>query len=113
MWSYRQLYLPNVEENATAEEYKKYRNESERAWASLEAMFTHRKEFNKEFLTDDTEDAQEKITQRLLEWVEDLQWPDGGQDGVWKSTAQTAKECCEKTSIFMQDRFWPLTKIVR
>ena len=113
IWSYRQLYLPNVEQDASSEEYKRYQAESERAWSALEAAFGHRQEFKKEFLRDQSAEAPDKILTRLLEWTKDLDWPEGGTDGVWKSTAQTAEECCDKTAIFMRDRVWPFTKIIR
>ena len=113
IWSYRQLYLPNVEQDASSEEYKRYQAESERAWSALEAAFGHRQEFKKEFLRDQSVEAPDKILTRLLEWTKDLDWPEGGTDGVWKSTAQTAEECCDKTAIFMRDRVWPFTKIIR
>jgi len=54
-----------------------------------------------------------EATDKLIQWAHELEWPDGGNSGTWKATADTADECCEKTSIFMQDRFWPFTKIIR
>lgn len=113
IWSYRQLYLPDIEETASAEEYKRYRSESERAWSTLEAAFGHRREFKKELLKDDSEGAPDRIASLLLQWTEDLDWPEGGSKGLWKSTAQTAEECCDKTAVFMRDRLWPFTKIIR
>ena len=113
VWSYRQLYLPNLEQEASSEDYKRYQAESERAWSALEAAFGHHPEFRKEFLRDQSPEAPDKIVTRLLEWTKDLDWPEGGIDGVWKSTAQSAEECCDKTAIFMRDRVWPFTKIIR
>lgn len=113
MWSYRQLYLPNVEQEASDEDYKRYQAESERAWSALEAAFRHRREFRKEFLRDQSAGAADRIIVQILDWTKDLDWPAGGNNGVWKSTAETAEECCEKTAVFMRDKLWPFTKIIR
>jgi hypothetical protein len=113
VWSYRQLYLPNVEQEASDEDYKRYQAESERAWSALEAAFRHRREFRKEFLRDQSAGAADKIIVQILDWTKDLDWPAGGNNGVWKSTAETAEECCEKTAVFMRDKLWPFTKIIR
>jgi hypothetical protein len=60
-----------------------------------------------------TEAGLTKATDQLVKWARELEWPEGGNTGFWKATADTAEECCEMTSIFMQDRFWPFTKIIR
>ena len=60
-----------------------------------------------------TEAGLAKATAKLIEWSQELEWPGNDNSGSWKATADTAEECCEKTSIFMQDRFWPFTKIIR
>jgi hypothetical protein len=116
VWNYRKLYLPDVEdENVSAEEYQQYQRESELAWYTLEAAFKHRREFKQDLLRDMSDGAADKITGQLISWTEDLEWPEGNgsANGVWKSTAQTAEECCEKTTAFMQDRLWPFTKLIR
>jgi hypothetical protein len=114
VWNYRQLFLPNIEsDEVDAKDYQRYQRESEQAWSALEAAFKHQKLFKKEFLSDMAEGALEKVTDQLIQWTKDLDWPNGENTGMWKSTASTAEECCEKTSIFLQDRFWPFTKIIR
>lgn len=114
LWSYRQLFLPGVESDATSEaDYARYTRESDQAWSALEAAFSHRSEFKRESLQDMSDGSLEKIQEQLIGWVRDIQWPSGGDAGFWKSTATTADECCEKTNVFMQDRFWPFTKIIR
>ena len=113
VWSYRQLYLPDVEQDASSEEYKRYKAESERAWSALETAFAHRQEFGKEFLRDQSAEAADRIVRQMLAWTDDLAWPEGGGNGVWRSTAETAEECCDKTGIFMRDKLWPFTKIIR
>lgn len=87
--------------------------ESEQAWSALEAGLKHQKGFNKDLLSDIAEGGLEKATDLLIQWAHELEWPDDGDSGTWKATADTADECCEKTSIFMEDRFWPFTKIIR
>lgn len=96
-----------------AKEYARYQRESEQAWSALEAGFNHQRGFNKNLLSDMAEGGLERATSQLIQWAHELEWPDGGNSGVWKATADTAEECCEMTSIFMQDRFWPFTKIIR
>lgn len=114
LWSYRQLYLPGVESDETPEQdYARYMRESDQAWSALQSAFRHQRQFTKEFLRDMSEGALEKITNQVLQWVSEIEWPSGGNDGFWVSTAQTAEECCEKTKVFMQDKYWPFTKIIR
>jgi hypothetical protein len=102
--------LPDSLSDADAAQFER---ESEQAWSGLEAGFMHEPRFSKEFLSDQTEGAAERIVNKLVEWTDDIPWPDGSDSGMWKATAGTADECCEKTSLFMQDRFWPFTKIIR
>lgn len=116
VWNYRRLYLPGLEnETMSAEDYKHYQKESERAWSSLEPAFKHRQEFNETFLRNMSEGALEEIIDRLKEWAKDLDWLDGEKPNscVQTSTAATAAECCDITAAFMQDRLWPFTKIIR
>jgi hypothetical protein len=114
LWKYRQFYLPEIEEDKVdAKDYARYQRESEHAWSALEAAFKHQILFKSEFLKDMSEGALERITQQLIQWTRELDWPEGGNTGTWKSSANTAEDCCEKTSVFMKDRFWPFTKIIR
>ena len=114
LWKYRQLYLPDIEDDSVdAKDYTRYQRESEQAWSALEAAFKHQSGFSRGFLQDMSEGALGRVTQRLVQWARELEWPESGVAGKWKSTAITAEECCEKTSFFMSDRFWPFTKIIR
>ena len=114
MWNYRQLFLPNVEvDSVDARDYERYQRESEQAWSALEAAFKNQPLFGKTFLQDMSDGALERVTNQVMEWAKDIQWPEGGNAGLWRSTADTAEECCEKTSAFMQDELWPFTKIIR
>lgn len=114
LWSYRQLFLPGVDSDLTsAVDYARFTRESEQAWSALEAAFQHQRQFRRQMLQDMSEGALERIQDQLIAWTGDMEWPDGGDSGFWKSTATNAEECSEKTSIFMQDRYWPFTKIIR
>ncbi|KFH46600.1 hypothetical protein ACRE_024930 [Hapsidospora chrysogenum ATCC 11550] len=114
LWSYRQLFLPGVEANETsAQDYARYQRESECAWYALHAAFHNKAGFSEEFLRDMSDGASERIAEQLILWAEEIEWPDSARPGVWESTAVTADECCEKTKIFMQDRLWPFTKVIR
>ncbi|KAK4235702.1 hypothetical protein C8A03DRAFT_46215 [Achaetomium macrosporum] len=114
LWSYRQLYLPGVEDESTsAEDYAQYQRESAQAWSALEAAFSHKQGFKEGMLRDMSEGAIERLTAQLVGWAREIQWPDGTDGGLWRSTADTAEECAGKTALFMQDRYWPFTKIIR
>ncbi|KAF4335290.1 hypothetical protein FBEOM_10865 [Fusarium beomiforme] len=114
LWSYRQLYLPGVESDETSEQdYNRYMRESEQAWSALHAAFKHKRQFTQKFAQDMSNGALERITGQLIEWAQEIEWPAGCVDGFWTSTAQTADECVEHTKLFMQDKFWPFTKIIR
>jgi hypothetical protein len=114
LWNYRQIFLPEIEEDKVdPKDYARYQRESEQAWSALEAGFRHQRGFNKQLVSDMAEGGLVKATDQLVQWAHALEWPDGGNFGFWKATADTAEECCEMTSIFMQDRFWPFTKIIR
>jgi hypothetical protein len=114
LWSYRQLFLPGVDANETsAQDYARYQRESECAWSALHAAFHHKAGFSEEFLRVMSDGASERIAEQLILWAGEIEWPDSARPGVWESTAITADECCEKTKMFMQDRLWPFTKIIR
>lgn len=96
------------------EEYNRIQLKSERAWSALEAAFKHQKEFSDKFLSDQSEGAMETVASKLIQWTREIAWPKtNSHDGVWISMAENAKECCDKTNDFMQDRLWPFTKILR
>ncbi|KAJ4122799.1 hypothetical protein NW768_010244 [Fusarium equiseti] len=114
LWSYRQLFLPSVESEETSEQdYNRFMRESEQACSALHAAFKHKRQFTQSFAQDMSNGALERITEQLVDWASEIEWPTGGRDGLWISTAQTADGCVEKTKLFMQDRFWPFTKIIR
>lgn len=108
------MYLPNIEEDGiNAQDYARYQRESEQAWSALEAGFKHQSGFNRQLVSNVSEGGLERATHQLIQWAHELEWPDGGDSGVWMAKADTAEECCDLTSVFMQDRFWPFTKIIR
>lgn len=117
LWSYRRLYLPGIASDETpAAEYTQYMRESEQAWSALEAAFQHQRGFSREMLQDMSDGSLERLRDRLIGWARDIEWPRGddeARDGIWRSTAATGEECCKKTSLFMQDSYWPFTKVIR
>ncbi|KAL8365133.1 hypothetical protein RB595_004106 [Gaeumannomyces hyphopodioides] len=117
LWSYRQLYLPDVASDTTpAADYTRYMRESEQAWSALEAAFQHQPGFSREMLQDLSDGSLERLRNRLVGWARDIEWPRGddeAQDGIWRSTAATGEECCKKASLFMQNSYWPFTKVIR
>lgn len=114
LWNYRQLYLPGVEEEGpSADAFPQRQRESAQAWSALEAAFQHKRGFREELLQDMSDGALERLTAQLVEWAREIEWPEGAVNGLWRSTAESAEECVEKTAVFMQDRHWPFTKIIR
>jgi hypothetical protein len=103
-----------VESNETSEQdYNRYMRQSEQAWSALHAAFRHKRQFTQRFAQDMSDGALERITDQLIEWAREIEWPTGGVDGFWTSTAQTSEECVAQTKLFMQDKLWPFTKIIR
>lgn len=115
LWSYRRVHLLDAQDDDISEnERDKLKRESDEAWSSLEAAFGHHKGFSRDWLTKDmTEEGLAIVTDQIMQWAQEIDWPAGADSGKWTSTADTADECCEKTSVFMQDQFWPFTKIIR
>ncbi|KAL9618671.1 MAG: hypothetical protein Q9160_006638 [Pyrenula sp. 1 TL-2023] len=117
VWSYCKLYLPGVgAKDMDQDEFQRYERESNVAWSTMEAAFKHRREFSQQFLREDlTEEGIQRITQKLIEWTEDIEWPgsEGNQDELWTSDADTTEECSQKTSAFQRDKYWPFTKVIR
>lgn len=100
-------------DEVNAKDYARYERESEQAWSTLEAGFKHQRGFNKPLISDMTDEGLLKATELLVKWARQLDWPTGGTSGFLKATADDAEKCCEITSVFMQNRFWPFTKIIR
>ncbi|KAM4054595.1 dynamin family protein [Hirsutella rhossiliensis] len=114
LYSYRQLHMPGVTSDETSrEEYREYEQESAQAWSALEAAFKHHHGFSQHFLKDTTEGAFGRVKDQLIRWSYDIDWPAGGETGVWKGTAGTSHECLEQTDVFMGDKYWPFTKVIR
>lgn len=115
LWSYRRRHLLDAQNDDICEnERAKLKRESDQAWSSLEAAFGHRKGFSKDWLTKDmSEEGLAMVTDQIMQGAQEIDWPAGADSGKWTSTADTADECCEKTSVFMQDQFWPFTKRIQ
>ncbi|KAJ5195100.1 uncharacterized protein N7498_008538 [Penicillium cinerascens] len=110
LWSFRRAFLPDVaKDSLTAADLK----EIKEAWSALESAFGNEKEFNRKFLSDKSEGAFEKIAEQLIKWTKTIPWPTDASDGKWVTYAETAEEFYTKTSLFMQNRIWPFTKIMR
>ncbi|OBT72960.1 hypothetical protein VF21_08477 [Pseudogymnoascus sp. 05NY08] len=115
LWSFRRFYLSDAEDDdVSGSEYARMQRESGEAWSSLEAAFSHQSAFSKDLLMKDmSENGLAVATAQLVQWSHEIDWPAGADSGKWTSTADTTEECYEKTSVFMQDQFWPFTKIIR
>ena len=110
LWSYRQFFMKEWKEGD--KDYNKQEAESEIAWSALNAAFGDRGNL-KSLFGDDSKEGLQTIKDKLLDWCDGLAWPEGSNGGLWTSTAETAEECCDKTALFMNDRLWPFTKVIR
>ncbi|KAL3965416.1 hypothetical protein ACCO45_002420 [Purpureocillium lilacinum] len=115
LYSYRQLDLPLVQslEDTSEEVYAKCERESANAWSLLEAAFKHKPQFTMSYARDTSDGALERISSQLIQWANELEWPNNGQEGRWVATATTAEDCVEQTKQFAHDKYWPFTKIIR
>lgn len=97
LWSYRRKHLLAAQDDDISDgEQAKLERESDEAWSSLEAAFSHHKGFSKEWLTNDmSEEGLAMVTEQILQWAQEINWPAGADSGVWASTADTADELRE------------------
>ncbi|TGO07985.1 hypothetical protein BTUL_0233g00180 [Botrytis tulipae] len=116
LWSYRQLLLPDSDNEGNAldsGEQERIERESAVAWSALEVLFSQQEEFDINFVSDNSKGAFERIKSQLLEWMEKIEFPADDESGLWTASAHTSDECQELTSVFMEDKLWPFTKIIR
>lgn len=114
LWSYRSLYRPELESSETSsEEYERVQRESSEAWSALKAAFGHQSELTEHRFRDQSSGSSDRLRTQLIAWALDIQWPSGNADGRYTDVAQTAQDCCRSTAIFMSDRYWPFTKVIR
>lgn len=119
LYSYQEFWSPDVERLAQSEkteetkEYNTIENRSGAALATLRSIFPEADEINTEYLKDRSDGAFDKILQRLKHLAQELQWPEGAQDGTWIATATDAGACREQVDLFMKNGLWPLTNVVR
>lgn len=114
VWSYRQTYIPDLEDSLSPEEYKQSRDESETAKSSLSTAFGHIDKLEvvlQQALESD--DMAEDTVHQLLEWSKQLPWPPCDKKGCYEATADTAEGCIIVTDQFAEEALWPFTKIIR
>ncbi|KAF7894037.1 hypothetical protein EAF00_007551 [Botryotinia globosa] len=115
LWSYRQLLLPDSDNEGNtldSDEQERVERESAVAWSALEVLFSQQEEFDINFVSDNSKGAFERIKSQLLEWMEKIEFPADDESGLWTASAHTSDECQELTSVFMEDKLWPFTKII-
>ena len=118
LWSYRKLYMLGYEEdegNEVANKvYRQCEAESEIAQSSLTSAFGDQAKRELERLKNNqTDSIYDGILAKFLDLADEIQWPAGGDNGTWRSEAEDADECNDKTSEFMLDKLWPFTKLIR
>ncbi|TGO22762.1 hypothetical protein BPAE_0156g00090 [Botrytis paeoniae] len=116
LWSYRQLFFPDSDNEGNAldfDEQQRIERESAVAWSALKALFSQQEEFDVSFLSDKSKGSFERIKSKLLEWMQKIEFPADDESGLWTASAHNSDECQELTSVFMEDKLWPFTKIIR
>lgn len=116
LWSFRQLFLPDIDPSGGGvdfEEQQRIERESAVARSALEAVFSEQEGFSIDFLSDNSDGAFERIKNQLLSWIQNIKFPTDDDSGLWTATADTPDECQDLTSVFMENRLWPFTKIIR
>ena len=118
VYSYRRRALPSIpsaeRDNAEGDDDDRERieNESKIAWSSLQTAFQH-----KTALQDlcDTEDvhASQMIVDQLLEWTNEIEWPEGCVDGRWKKDLHVASKVCREIDVLRKNNIWPFVKVTR
>lgn len=67
--SFRMYYTDAFKEVTDADEKERIREQSTKAWATLQSMFRNQPELSHEFLADQTEGAQSRILNQFLQWT--------------------------------------------
>jgi hypothetical protein len=114
LWSYRQFHLCDLDaKDFTADELRRFDEESKVAWDTLKAAFGTKAELTEEYLRDSSDGAAERIQAQLKEWTKQLHWPAELKHGGWLGTADTAKECNNEARQFLTGSLWPFVKVIR
>lgn len=108
LWNFRRQYL-DAKDSLSADDMKECRE----AGSALKSAFGNERGYNRQFMTDKSKGAFERIADQLMRWTKKIPWPTGASDGRWMTEAETAEEFHAKTSVFMKDRMWPFTQIMR
>lgn len=114
LWNYRRIYRPDINfETLGDAEYKQLEAASNTAWSTLHTAFRHERGFSAAFVQNMAEGSDESILDQLLTWADLIAWPHGSDPGFWTTTALTVDACSDATRPFMEDQFWPFTKMIR
>ncbi len=83
------------------------------ALSTLESIFPEREESTKDFLSNRDDGSAERITARLRQLTDEIEFPAGAESGEWIETADNASECRQQITRFMENGFWPLISKVK
>lgn len=109
-------------ELSSSEEQEDLRDAASRAEETLESLFKSQPEWNREFLTDDTEGAEADILAKLQNWAQTaVSLRPGGRDSlVYAATAKNFQQCTEKLNYLVADShedgrpaLWPFIRLLR
>lgn len=110
--SYRRFYLPDVE-TLESEDYKRIQDESTVAWSTLQAAFDNKMGFDEELFRDHTHEGEFKALNLLLQWSQELDWPEEERNGLWSFASHSVDDCRKVVRELMRNRIWPFTKVIR
>ena len=113
VYDVRALTDPGILESISDNEFLALERRSAVALSTLENIFPDKEESTKAYLLDRTDGSAERITARLHELTDEIDFPSGAESGEWVETANSALECRQQIMRFMENGFWPLINKVK
>lgn len=112
MRDFRRYHL-RVEDQHDADELLDLERRSRLAWDTLKEVFEYHEDCTQEFLKQGDRRSDREVEERIVEWKDQLVWPEDFNINGTRFTASTAAECSEKVSQFSDGMLWPFIKVMR
>jgi hypothetical protein len=121
--NFRQFYVPSAYRELVGDEARRQcRDAAERAWETFQSLFSSQPRLTMEFLSEDRDEAHDKILYELERWAyAGLTHRPGGTDALdYSAIAGDLRECKEQLDMLTADHqrgshpaFWPFIKLIR
>lgn len=110
LYDLRAFHEPGLLEQVSdgSDEYKALQRKSEVAFSTIESLFPDKEDASLESLLEQGSRTIQEIRNSLHALADAISWPDGFASGIWEATADSARECRQQISQFMENNFWPL-----